>query len=219
MAKNSPAVVTSLFMNVKGNMCTAVNGFYTRLFACIRRRIFLSRMRKTIPLLQTPANLRKNWKLKTLFCIIRRIKIWATENHCIMMRAKNISAETCIFQMTLRCLRFNKGLITKYILQLLFQWKEECKVKNKHITEILAPIMTSVLIFGTMIIVCGCFLNSDFAFAEYTYCLFMSIFYFPLFYWLFWFWNKCIKCFNNHSDFSNVFCLSIFSLECVHETQ
>lgn len=54
-------------------------------------------------------------------------------------------------------------------------------MKNKHITEILAPIMTSVLIFGTMIIVCGCFLNSDFAFAEYTYCLFMSIFYFPLF--------------------------------------
>lgn len=53
-------------------------------------------------------------------------------------------------------------------------------MKNKHITEILAPIMTSVLIFGTMIIVCGCFLNSD---------------------------------------FSNVFCLSIFSLECVHETQ
>ena len=52
-------------------------------------------------------------------------------------------------------------------------------MKNKHITEILAPIMTSVLIFGTMIIVCGCFLNSDFAFAEYTYCLFMSIFYFP----------------------------------------
>ena len=42
-------------------------------------------------------------------------------------------------------------------------------MKNKHITEILAPIMTSVLIFGTMIIVCGCFLNSDFAFAEYTY--------------------------------------------------
>ena len=33
-------------------------------------------------------------------------------------------------------------------------------MKNKHITEILAPIMTSVLIFGTMIIVCGCFLNS-----------------------------------------------------------
>lgn len=54
-------------------------------------------------------------------------------------------------------------------------------MKNKHITEVLAPIMTSVLIFGTMIIVCGCFLNSDFAFAEYTYCLFMSIFYFPLF--------------------------------------
>ena len=46
-------------------------------------------------------------------------------------------------------------------------------MKNKHITEILAPIMTSVLIFGTMIIVCGCFLNSDFAFAKYTYCLFM----------------------------------------------
>ena len=39
---------------------TAVNGFYTRLFACIRRRIFFSRMRKIIPPLQTPANLRKN---------------------------------------------------------------------------------------------------------------------------------------------------------------
>lgn len=58
--KNSPAVVTSLFMNVKGNMCTAVIGFCTRLFVCILRRIFFSRMRKTIPPLQTLANLRKN---------------------------------------------------------------------------------------------------------------------------------------------------------------
>lgn len=58
--KNSPAVVTSLFMNVKGNMCTAVIGFCTRLFACIRRRIFFSRMRKIILQSQTPANLRKN---------------------------------------------------------------------------------------------------------------------------------------------------------------
>lgn len=93
-------------------------------------------------------------------------------------------------------------------------------MKNKHITEILAPIMTSVLIFGTMIIVCGCFLNSDFAFAEYTYCLFMSIFYFPLFLLtIFGFEISALSVFNNHSDFSNVFCLSIFSLECVHETQ
>ena len=44
----------------KKNMSMAVNGFYTRLFVCILRRIFLSRMRKTIPPLQTPANLRKN---------------------------------------------------------------------------------------------------------------------------------------------------------------
>lgn len=61
-------------------------------------------------------------------------------------------------------------------------------MKNKHITEILAPIMTSVLIFGTMIIVCGCFLNSDFAFAEYTYCLFMFNFLFSTFFIdYFWF--------------------------------
>ena len=39
-----------------GAVRTSANGFYTRLFACIRRRIFLSRMRKTIPPLQTPAN-------------------------------------------------------------------------------------------------------------------------------------------------------------------
>ena len=56
-------------------------------------------------------------------------------------------------------------------------------MKNKHITEILAPIMTSVLILETMIIVCGCFLNSDFAFAEYTYCLFMFNFLFSTFFY------------------------------------
>lgn len=54
-------------------------------------------------------------------------------------------------------------------------------MKNKQISRILAPIMTSMLTLGTMIIVCSCFLNSDFAFAEYTYCLFISIVYFPLF--------------------------------------
>lgn len=54
-------------------------------------------------------------------------------------------------------------------------------MKNKHISRILAPIMTSMLTLGTMVIVCGCFFNSDFVFAEYTYCLFMSIVYFPLF--------------------------------------
>jgi hypothetical protein len=54
-------------------------------------------------------------------------------------------------------------------------------VKNKQISRILAPIMTSMLTLGTMIIVCSCFLNSNFAFAEYTYCLFISIVYFPLF--------------------------------------
>lgn len=58
--KNSPAVVTSRSTTAKKNMSMAVNGFYTRLFVCILRRIFLSRMRKTIPPLQTPANLRKN---------------------------------------------------------------------------------------------------------------------------------------------------------------
>ncbi len=54
-------------------------------------------------------------------------------------------------------------------------------MKNKQISRILAPIMTSMLTLGTMIIVCSCFLNSDFAFADYTYCLFISIVYFPLF--------------------------------------
>lgn len=54
-------------------------------------------------------------------------------------------------------------------------------MKNKQISRILAPIMTSMLTLGTMIIVCSCFLNSNFAFAEYTYCLFISIVYFPLF--------------------------------------
>lgn len=54
-------------------------------------------------------------------------------------------------------------------------------MKNKQISRILAPIMMSMLTLGTMIIVCSCFLNSDFAFAEYTYCLFISIAYFPLF--------------------------------------
>lgn len=54
-------------------------------------------------------------------------------------------------------------------------------MKNKHITKILAPIMTSVLTLGTMIIVFGCFFHLDFAFAEYTYCLFMTIVYLPLF--------------------------------------
>lgn len=54
-------------------------------------------------------------------------------------------------------------------------------MKNKQISRILAPIMTSMLTLGTMIIVCSCFFNSDFAFAEYTYCLFISIVYFPLF--------------------------------------
>lgn len=58
--KNLPVAVTSRSTTAKKNMSMAVNGFYTRLFACIRRRIFLSRMRKTIPPLQTPANLRKN---------------------------------------------------------------------------------------------------------------------------------------------------------------
>ena len=44
-------------------------------------------------------------------------------------------------------------------------------MKNKHITEILAPIMTSVLIFGTMIIVCGCFLNSTLSTQPYPAAL------------------------------------------------
>lgn len=51
----------------------------------------------------------------------------------------------------------------------------------KNITKILAPIMTSVLTLGTMAIVCGCFFYLDFAFAEYTYSLFMTIVYLPIF--------------------------------------
>lgn len=58
--KNLPVAVTSRSTTVKKNMSMAVIGFCTRLFVCILRRIFLSRMRKTIPPLQMPANLRKN---------------------------------------------------------------------------------------------------------------------------------------------------------------
>ena len=39
-----------------GAVRTSANGFYTRLFACIRRRIFFSRMRKIILQSQTPVN-------------------------------------------------------------------------------------------------------------------------------------------------------------------
>lgn len=55
-AKNSPAVVMSHIMNVRKNMPKTANGCFTRLFACMTRRMCSIHMKSIIPQRKMPVS-------------------------------------------------------------------------------------------------------------------------------------------------------------------